>query len=967
MTSGDINTSRKNKGNQVFKNGGGWIYRQKLMRETLAMLRDSVWNMKSSDDIISVAKAIKEGLTRHGVTYNFCGINIVDDIDNPREVLVYNFFEEIPWTTTAPEKGREIILSIWKEGKTVYRRDIADVDALDESINFDILFNSSVRSVIDVPFSHGTLAVSSKKPNSFSETDIVVLENMADVLTDVFRRSSDLRRLENYTKQLEHEISEHEKSECAVRESEARYRRLVEGSPDIIYIFSSKRGALFWSGRVKQLLGYSPQQILDDPFLWNRSIHPDDSERVKESMTNDAHDVVYRIRDIDGQWHWFQDRFIGKTVFGDEVIVEGLASDITEQRNAVEELRNSEILYRSTINAMSDMIHVVDRDLRVILHNDELRKRNEKDSFSPSITGKTLHELYPFIPTHVFDEYRRVIEEKIPFKSVDTLEINGNTIILEAHKIPIIENGEVVRIVTIIRDVTESRLMLEKLNESEERYRLLAENSPVGIITIDRDGTTKDVNRKLLEILGSKSLETTKEINILKFPLLVESGISADFEKCLNGGSVIVNSRQYTSLWGKKSFLRYTLSPMIDDNTIVGVQGIIEDISEQKRLEEQVQVRQHMDSLGDIAGGIAHDFNNLLAGIMGNLDYLMLDKNSFADHHLESINEAYSTCKRAAKLIGDFQTVTDYTYTEKTCVDLYGIATEVFGILRRTTDRVITKTVDFSEGQYFVTGNTGQLHQVFMNLGTNAAQAIEAKGPGAEDQISVSAEDYTINANGPTGLPEGSYVHVMFKDTGTGMPEDVKRRVFEPLFTTKARSTRKGQGLGLAMVYTIITRNHNGRIGVESEAGKGTTFHIYLPKAHCQAIVEETAPETPVKGSGTILVVEDEDSIRRLARRILVKLGFDVLEAVDGEEGLDLFLLNQNDIDLVLLDLNIPKMSGGELMERIHDVKPDMKIVISSGHSDAEIRKYEKASGYISKPYSITALSQILESVMKGE
>jgi len=196
------------------------------------------------------------------------------------------------------------------------------------------------------------------------------------------------------------------------------------------------------------------------------------------------------------------------------------------------------------------------------------------------------------------------------------------------------------------------------------------------------------------------------------------------------------------------------------------------------------------------------------------------------------------------------------------------------------------------------------------------------------------------------------------------MSEEVKRQAFDPLFTTKGRSTQKGQGLGLAMVYNIITRNHNGFIDIETTEGKGTTFHIYLPKAEAEISTESTEIISVAGGNETILIVEDEESVIRMTEKVLERYGYSVLTAADGQEGLDVYKAKRDSIDLVLLDLTMPIMSGKMFLERILDIDQDVKVIISSGQGEEEMQKYTMAKGYISKPYNIRNLAQTVRMVL---
>ena len=253
-----------------------------------------------------------------------------------------------------------------------------------------------------------------------------------------------------------------------------------------------------------------------------------------------------------------------------------------------------------------------------------------------------------------------------------------------------------------------------------------------------------------------------------------------------------------------------------------------------------------------------------------------------------------------------------------------------------------------------------------MNLGTNSAHAIEERGIKQGDYINISAEEYNAQSEDATGLPAGEYVHILFEDNGLGMPDDIKSKAFDPLFTTKEKGTQKGQGLGLAMVYNIITQKHNGHITIDSVEGKGTTFHIYLPKADPG---EQLATEDLIETAGgheTILVIEDEKIIRNLVKRILKKYGYNVLTSSDGKKGLEVYKENKDSIDIILLDLTMPEMSGQMVFEEMLKIDPNVKVMISSGHGEEETRKgiLSLAKGYVKKPYKIDELARSIRSIL---
>lgn len=501
------------------------------------------------------------------------------------------------------------------------------------------------------------------------------------------------------------------------------------------------------------------------------------------------------------------------------------------------------------------------------------------------------------------------------------------------------------------------------LIESEKQYRKLFNQSYDAIFVHDLNGTILDINDSAIKTFGynrnlilskkMREIYTTEEMPVFDRSLrIVREEGSCRFESLLrkeNGGIVHADISMR----------------MIDPAK--GIVQEIRDVTAQRHLEEQLRIRERMDSLGTLAGGIAHDFNNLLVGIMGNLDLLRFNDGNLTDEMKSYIDDAYLSCDRAATLMKNIQSLSTGAVSCDTSFDLYSIAREVFTILERTTDKLIEKKIDFEEGRFFIHGKSDQIHQVFMNLGANAVHAIEEKGIAPGDFIRLTAEEYTVQLGDSLYLTPGEYIKIEFQDTGTGMTEEVRSRAFDPLFSTKRRGAHKGQGLGLAMVYNIVTRNHNGRIEIDSREGAGTIFRIYLPKAYPEAAEPIADESAPLGGDETILVIEDEEGVRDVVEKILKAYGYTPLSAPDGPSGLALYAENMNSISLVLLDLTMPKMPGIMVLDKLRESNPEVKVLVSSGHSEEELRKLTGAAGYVTKPYKAINLMKSIRAILDGK
>ncbi|NOX33655.1 MAG: response regulator [Deltaproteobacteria bacterium] len=382
-------------------------------------------------------------------------------------------------------------------------------------------------------------------------------------------------------------------------------------------------------------------------------------------------------------------------------------------------------------------------------------------------------------------------------------------------------------------------------------------------------------------------------------------------------------------------------------------------------LEERALQRSKMDSISTLASDIAHDFNNLLSSIMGHLELLSIDQTNLFDSQKENIANALISSQKAAKLVRQLQALTKSNGSAPSNIDIYKIIADVFNILEQTTNPLIRKRIELKENQFFVEGYEDELHQAFMHLGMNAIQAIKKKGLPSESFIKFYASQKNhINSQAPS-LLDSNYLHFCFQDTGCGMTHDIKKKAFDPMFSTKETGDKKGRGLGLAMVYYIITKKHGGSIDIETKEDYGTIFHIYLPVAGMSGFKTKKGKQAQ-KSPETILVVEDEDMVRDMAVNTLKSFGYNTIEACDGEAGLGIYKKNHRLIDAVLLDIIMPKMSGVETFKQMLKINPGVKVIITSGHITNQDQKkiFTKASGYLDKPYQIMELNQALRSIL---
>jgi PAS domain S-box-containing protein len=417
---------------------------------------------------------------------------------------------------------------------------------------------------------------------------------------------------------------------------------------------------------------------------------------------------------------------------------------------------------------------------------------------------------------------------------------------------------------------------------------------------------------------------------------------------------------------GRVCWIRNTLVPRYDmEGTLISFDGIISDITERKKLENQLFQAQKMEAIGQLASGIAHDFNNILTVIIGFSTLIEMDMDK-DDPQKANLSNVLAAADRAADLTRSLLTFSRKQDTNPQPVDLNQIIRKTDRFLKR----IIGEDIEFSTtfGQEFVTVNadSGQIEQVLMNLATNARDSMPEGGLLSIETGTVEVDDDYIKAHG-CGEP-GWHASVSISDSGEGMDEATCKKVFEPFFTTK--EVGKGTGLGLSIVFGII-QQHNGFIDVYSEPGIGTTFRILLPLIK-SAVTEKHAREEEVikNGVGTILVVDDDASIRALAEKALSMFGYTVITAVDGNDALVKFKENKDRIDLAILDIIMPEMNGKDAFNEMRKIDPALKAVFISGYTSDIIRKrglFEQGLEFVAKPLNLKQLLTKVHDVLGEE
>ena len=516
-----------------------------------------------------------------------------------------------------------------------------------------------------------------------------------------------------------------------------------------------------------------------------------------------------------------------------------------------------------------------------------------------------------------------------------------------------------------------SRLADNALRASEEKYRTIVEGLEEGYFEIDLDQNLTFFNDPLCKILGYSPDELsgrnarafTSQATIRKM-----DQIYAELKE--TGEPIRVTDYDATGKAGNRIALELTASLLRDSNgSPVGFRGVLRDVSERKEAEEQnrkleIQVRQaqKMESIGTLAGGIAHDFNNILMGIQGNASLMAL-KTDLAHPNYEKIKNIESYVENGTELTRQLLGFARRGKYHAIATDLNDVIDKSATLFGRTKKEIRIQK-DLVADIWTVEVDRGQIEQALLNLYVNAWQAMPQGGDLYLKTENVILDAEFVNAK-PYKVEAGDYIKITVTDTGIGIDQETRERIFEPFFTTKEMG--RGTGLGLASVYGVI-KNHEGYINVYSEIDQGTTFTIYLPASRKKIQKQtEKAVASVAMGTGTLLLVDDEEMIIKVGKELLQELGYQVMSALSGQEAIELYKENADKIDLVIMDMIMPGMSGGETFDRLKEINPEIKVLLSSGYSiNGQASKILErgCDGFIQKPFNLIQLSDKIQGII---
>jgi PAS domain S-box-containing protein len=790
-------------------------------------------------------------------------------------------------------------------------------------------------------------------------------------------------------RQVKQRTSELMKINEALADSEKRLRNIFDNVPIGMFQSTPEGKFVYINPAISRIMGYdSPDELM-------QKVNQSSIAEVLYEKPDQRATFVHIVEQEKGDWKVFENRyrckdgriidtilsFCEKTepLTGQRYLY-GFVQDITERKRSEKALRENERKYRSLAENSQDYIMRYDEQCRHLYMNQaSLQACGFKEE---DIIGKTHRE-------SGFDErLSELWEEKIsqvfktgkPDQAIFEWESIKGKVYLDWRLFPEVdENGKIGSVLGISRDITQIKQAEQESKKREALLSKVLEILPIGLWIADQNGKLIIGNPAVKKIWGAAPNAIPEEYGIFKARRLPSGQEIAPDDWALvrtisQGITISDELLEIDAFDGQKRIiLNYTAPVLGDDGSIQGAIVLNRDITERKRAEEEkaklesrIRHAQKMEAIGTLAGGIAHDFNNILFPIMGYTEMTMddLPKESQAYQNLLEISKA---CARAGELVRQILTFGRQREQEQTVFKLHPIVKESLKLIRSSLPSTISIRQDIDSKCPPVCGDPTQIHQIMMNLCTNAYHAMETRG----GELKISLSEVRLAAEDLMGYPNmtpGSYVKLSVSDTGAGMTEEIRKKIFDPFFTTKP--VGKGTGLGLAVVHGIVTQM-KGNIHVYSEPGIGTTFVIVIPSV--QSLQTDTgfntSSEPILPGSERVLLADDEEPVLNMLRQMLEKLGYQVTSRNSSVEAFNLFQTKPDSFDLVITDMTMPNMTGLQLAQKIIEIRPDIPIILCTGFSEQiseEIAKKTGIRGFLMKPVIRRNMAEMIRDLLKN-
>ncbi len=798
--------------------------------------------------------------------------------------------------------------------------------------------------------------------------------------------------------ELEKSNSDNHQIKEALQEGEERYRRITSAISDYIFTVEVEAGIVVKTLHTpvcEPVTGYTALEFESDPFLWFNMVVEEDQDLVRDHALKilegtNIGPLEHRIRRKDGSVRWVSNTpVLHYDLFGTLIAYDGVIRDITERKQAEEALKESEQRLQIILHGSPIATFVIDKEHRVISWNEALEH----------LSGMKFQDMVGTCDhwKAFYDDQRPCMADLIVDGAEDTIHVwypskySKSPLINEAYEATdyfpslggkekwlrftaaAIRNtaGDLVGAIETFEDITERKQVEEELQKlaSVVRYS----NELVNLASLD--GKMVFLNEAGSKMLGIDP-ENVQHTNILDvIPSHLLEMVQTEILPALLSGDTWEGDLQFRNLkTGNITDVHAITFTITDPGTgaPLFLANVSLDITERKQAEEErkkleaLLIQSHkMEALGTLAGGIAHDFNNILSAIIAYAERGMLGVSDL-EKVRKNIDEILKVSNRARELVKQILAFSRRTKHEFVQLKLDATIKDSLKMLSALLPKSIEIRQNFLASGRVMADST-QIHQVMMNLCSNAAQAIGDKS-GLLEIILNKCEIHEGSESLTLGLPPGPYLRLSIIDSGHGMPADILERIFDPYFTTKEKG--RGTGLGLSVVHGIV-KSHKGTITCKSLPGEGTTFEIYLPEIEFKKEAVTSRAETPsLNGTERILFIDDEQILVKATKERLRYLGYRVVTRTSSIEALDHFQKHPDQFDLVITDIIMPVMTGDKLAQEFMKIRPDIPIILCTGYSEHMTEEKAKELGireFLMKPFEIEDLAKTIRKVLDGK
>jgi len=765
------------------------------------------------------------------------------------------------------------------------------------------------------------------------------------------------------------DVTGRKQTEVALKQSEERYRRIFENSAFGFFQSTPEGQFVKVNPAFAGMLGYeSPECLVSEitDIATQYYVNPEDRRQYQHVLHKNGkvENYEFRAKRKEGTQIWVSNSTRAHFNPDGRIIhYEGIVIDITKRKIFEKELQdlNETMILAQKMAGMGYWSYDLKTGRRI--WSDQMF---EVFGCDPQLGPPGNDELKKIWNPDDWHVYRNSFQDALagkPYNIVNRIKFpDGQTHFIDTQGHPRYDDdGNITGLYGTSRDITKQKIAHQALKESEEKFRTLVEQSPLGISLIGRDGRYKYVNPGFHEIFGYTIEDVPTGLDWFEKAFPVEDYrkkvIKTWKEDQRQAEIGYARPRVYTVVCKDGSRKEVHFRPVTMESIDQFV--LYEDVTTRLKMEQQLQQAQRFEAIGTLAGGVAHDFNNLLMGIQGRASLISVDLDHSSQHleHVNAIDEYIKSATNLTKQLLGFARGGKYEVKPTDINELVHNSADMFG----RTKKEIRIHTSFQAPPPVAAADRNQIEHALLNLFINAWQAMPGGG-----KLYLETQTVTLNEAycKPYNARPGQYVKISVTDTGRGMDEATCPRIFDPFFTTKDKSY--GTGLGLASTYGIV-KNHGGIITVYSEVGRGTTFNIHLPASDIEAYRQKRIEGKLVEGNETVLIVDDEKMIIEVGQAMLERLGYRVFVANSGRQAVEAISEADNEIDLVILDMIMPEMDGAKTYEHIKRIQPEMPVLLSSGYAingqATEIME-RGCNGFIQKPFNISELSQKIRTIL---